>query len=63
MFYRDIDRDIKGGIKIGLDDDYNVHQEFEEYVVTRELARHYGTVFEAYREAINNYTDKMGVRI
>jgi hypothetical protein len=35
----------------------------EEYVVTRELARHFSTFFEAYREAINNYTDKMGVWI
>jgi hypothetical protein len=63
MFYRDIDRDIKGVIKIGQDDDANVHQELEEYVVTRELARHFSTFFEAYREAINNYTDKMGVWI
>jgi hypothetical protein len=35
----------------------------EEYVVTRELARHFSTFFEAYREGINNYTDKMGVWI
>jgi hypothetical protein len=63
MFYREIDRDIKGVIKIGQDDDTNVHQELEEYVVTRELARHFSTFFEAYREGINNYTDKMGVWI
>lgn len=63
MFYKEIDRDIKGVIKIGQDDDTNVHQELEEYVVTRELARHFSTFFEAYREAINNYTDKMGVWI
>jgi len=63
MFYKEIDRDIKGVIKIGQDDDANVHQELEEYVVTRELARHFSTFFEAYREAINNYTDKMGVWI
>ena len=63
MFYKEIDRDIKGVIKIGQDDDANVHQELEEYVVTRELGRHFSTFFEAYREAINNYTDKMGVWI
>jgi len=43
MFYKEIDRDIKGVIKIGQDDDTNVHQELEEYVVTRELARHFST--------------------
>ncbi len=63
MFYKEIDRDIKGVIKIGQDDDTNVHQELEEYVVTRELARHFSTFFEVYREAINKYTDKMGVWI
>ena len=36
MFYKEIDRPIKGVIKIGQDDEANVHQELEEYVVTRE---------------------------
>jgi len=63
MFYKDIDRDIKGVIKIGQDDDSNVYQELEEYVVTRELTRHFSTFFEAYKKGINNYTDKMGVWI
>lgn len=36
MFEKKIDRDIKGVIKIGQDDDTNVDQELEEYVVTRE---------------------------
>ena len=29
MFHKEIDRDIKGVIKIGQDDDANVHQELE----------------------------------
>ena len=29
MFYKEIDRDIKGVIKIGQDDDTDVHQELE----------------------------------
>lgn len=37
LFQKDIQRDIKGVIKIGQDDDANVLQELEEYVVTREL--------------------------
>lgn len=63
IFYKKIDRDIKGVIKIGQDDDANVLQELEEYVVTRELSRHFGTFFEAYKKSINDYTDKMGVWI
>jgi hypothetical protein len=63
MFYKKIDRDIKGVIKIGQDDDTNVYQELEEYVVTRELSKHFSEFFEAYKKGINNYTDKMGVWI
>jgi len=63
MFYKDIERDIKGVIKIGQDDDYNVHQELEEYVVTRELSKHFSEFFESYKKGLNTYTDKMGVWI
>ncbi|EYE87602.1 hypothetical protein Q428_12415 [Fervidicella metallireducens AeB] len=63
MFYKEIDRDIKGVIKIGQEDDSNVYQELEEYVVTRELSKHFSEFFEAYKKGINNYTDKMGVWI
>lgn len=63
MFYKDIERDIKGVIKIGQEDDDNVRQELEEYVVTRELSRHFSEFFESYQKGINNYTDKMGVWI
>ena len=37
MFYKEIDRDIKGVIKVGQADDENVYQELDEYVVTSEL--------------------------
>jgi len=63
LFYKDIERDIKGVIKIGQDDEANVYQELEEYVVTRELSRHFSTFFDAYKKSINSYTDKMGVWI
>ncbi|KPU27967.1 hypothetical protein TR13x_01050 [Caloranaerobacter sp. TR13] len=63
MFYKDIERNIKGVIKIGQEDDANVYQELEEYVVTRELSKHFSDFFEAYKKSINNYTDKMGVWI
>ena len=63
MFAKDIERDIKGVIKIGQEDDANVYQELEEYVVTRELAKHFSEFFEAYKKGINNDTDKVGVWI
>ena len=37
MFTKAIDRDIKGVIKVGQEDEQNIRQELEEYVVTREL--------------------------
>lgn len=63
MFQKRIDRDIKGVIKIGQDDDSNVTQELEEYVVTRELNHHFSDFFEAYKKGLNGHTDKMGVWI
>ena len=63
MFHKEIDRDIKGVIKIGQDDHANVFQELDEYVVTRELNRHFSTFFDVYKRSINDYTDKMGIWI
>ncbi|MBF7082781.1 BREX system P-loop protein BrxC [Desulfallas sp. Bu1-1] len=63
MFEKNIFRDIKGVIKIGQNDEDNIHQELEEYVVTRELTRHFSDFFEAYKKSIHDYTDKMGVWI
>lgn len=63
MFLKEIDRDIKGVIKVGQDDARNVHQELEEYVVTRELQRHFADFFSSYKRGITGTTDKMGVWI
>lgn len=63
MFAKPIDRDIKGVIKVGQADDENVKQELEEYVVTRELQKHFAEFFASYKRGINGYTDKMGVWI
>ncbi len=63
MFAKDIDRDIQGVIKVGQDKDENIRQELEEYVVTRELKRHFADFFESYKKGINGSTDKMGVWI
>lgn len=63
MFYKDIERDIKGVIKIGQEDDINVFQELDEYVVTNELSKHFSDFFEAYQKGVIGRTDKMGVWI
>jgi hypothetical protein len=63
MFYKKIDRDIKGVIKIGQEDEENIYQELEEYVVTRELKGYFSDFFEAYKKGIIGHTDKMGVWI
>ncbi len=63
MFAKPIDRDIKGVIKVGQDDSANVKQELEEYVVTRELQKHFADFFSSYKKGITGNTDKMGVWI
>lgn len=63
MFAKPIDRDIKGVIKVGQDDNVNIQQELEEYVVTRELQKHFRDFFASYKKGINGNTDKMGVWI
>lgn len=63
MFVKPIDRDIKGVIKVGQGDDSNVRQELEEYVVTRELQKHFAQFFSSYKNGITGHTDKMGVWI
>ena len=63
MFSKPIDRDIKGVIKVGQDDSANVRQELEEYVVTRELQKHFADFFASYKRGITGNTDKMGVWI
>lgn len=63
MFAKDIGRDIKGVIKVGQGDDENVKQELSEYVVTRELQKHFADFFANYKAGIVGNTDKMGVWI
>lgn len=63
MFFKEIDRDIKGVIKVGQADDENVFQELDEYVVTSELEKYMNRFFTAYKEGVESRTDKMGVWI
>ena len=63
IFAKPIDRDIKGVIKVGQGEDENIKQELEEYVVTRELQKHFADFFASYKRGITGTTDKMGVWI
>ena len=62
MFEKLIDRDIKGVIKIGNEDE-DIHQELDEYVVTNELEKHIGDFFSSYKKGVNGHTDEVGVWI
>lgn len=63
MFEKDINRPINGVIKVGQDDDGAIIQELDEYIITKELRRHFGTFFDNYSKAIDHPTDKIGVWI
>ena len=63
MFQKDIERDINGVIKVAQNDENSLKQELSEYIITRELRKHFRTFFDNYSKAIDNPTDKIGVWI
>lgn len=63
MFEKKIDRDIQGVIIVGQSEAENVAQELDEYVVTKELQKHFADFFSAYKKSIVGTTPKMGVWI
>lgn len=63
MFQKDINRDINPVVKVGQDDDSNIRQELEEYVITSELHGHFAALYDAYAEALDKPTDRVGVWI
>lgn len=63
MFERDIERDIKGVIKVAQTEEKHIHQELDEFVVTRELKAHMSKFYENYQKSVDGTTDKMGVWI
>jgi len=63
MFQKDINRDINGVIKVAQDDEQSLIQELGEYIITKELRRHFDTFFDNYSKAIDHPTDKVGVWI
>ena len=63
MFAKKIDRDIQGVIIVGQGEETNISQELDEYVVTRELQKHFADFFSAYKKGILGTTPKMGAWI
>ena len=63
MFQKNINRDINGVIKVAQDDEQSLVQELGEYIITRELRRHFSTFFDNYSHSIDQPTDKIGVWI
>jgi hypothetical protein len=63
MFVKPIDRDIQGVIIVGQGEETNVAQELEEYVVTKELQKHFAEFFEVYKKGVIGNTNEIGVWI
>lgn len=61
MFLRDIKRDIDGVIKVDFTD--KIDNELEEYVVTKEIAKHLSKFYNNYAKGIDGDTTKIGVWI
>ncbi|MDR7870705.1 MAG: BREX system P-loop protein BrxC [Tissierellaceae bacterium] len=63
MFKKEITRPISGVIKVGHDEENNVYQELDEYVVTGEINKHLNKFYDNYLKSIDGTTDKIGVWI
>jgi len=63
MFEKDIARPIQGVVKIGQDSAEMIATELDEYVVTKELHRHFDKFFVGYNKGTKQRTDKIGVWI
>ena len=63
MFAKQIDRPITGVIKVGQIAENDKKQELSEYVITRELTKHFREFFHNYTRSITMPTEEMGVWI
>ncbi|MCB5160349.1 BREX system P-loop protein BrxC [Marinomonas algarum] len=65
IFSKELTRDINGVVKAEQKDNDSVYVELDEYVVTRELDRHFREFFEAYTPTIGHFNSsaKIGVWI
>lgn len=63
MYKSDINRNINGVIKVAQDDETSIEQELSEYIITKELRRHFNTFLNNYENSLESPTDKIGVWI
>ena len=63
IYKSDINRDINGVIKVAQNDEKSIEQELREYIITRELRKHFNTFFNNYEKSLSYPTDKIGVWI
>ena len=63
MFKDDINRPINGVVQVEQDTERVLIQELDEYVVTKELKKHFITLFNNYGDAFDNKTNDVGVWI
>ena len=63
IYKSDINRDINGVIKVAQNDEKSIEQELREYIITRELRRHFNTFLNNYEKSLTVPTDKIGVWI
>ncbi len=63
MFTEDIDRKINGVVKVDQDENDVIVQELNEYVITRELKKHFITFFNNYGDSFQEKTADIGVWI
>ena len=61
IYKSDIDRSINGVIKVAQDDEKSITQELREYIITRELRKHFNTFLNTYEKSLSEPTDKIGV--
>ena len=60
IYKSDINRNINGVIKVAQNDENSIKQELQEYIITRELRKHFNTFFNNYEKSLSYPTDKIG---
>lgn len=63
MFENDINRKIQGVIQVNQDVSNIIEQELNEYVITKELKKHFISFFNSYSDAFDEPTVDIGVWI
>lgn len=63
MFKEDINRKINGVVQVGQSESDVLVQELKEYVITKELKKHFIAFFNNYTDSFSEPTNDIGVWI